>query len=393
MRGTGSATFPARFTHLPGARARFGDRVDRLGVYLSRVDDAADRVVASIEEMAPGEGWRMFDEAAAHGIAHVDRAPESFRALFAGVERVPVWVDWATLDRGGAVLLRAGVLGGIVLGLKSLVTGYATPAGNKPLIFSGRLAEQAPRRLQETSRFVQATIRPGGLRPHAEGYRISLKVRLIHAQVRRLILRSGRWDSEAWGAPVNQHDQVGTLLLFSLLVLDGLRQLGARISAEDAEAYMQLWRYSGTLMGVDGDLLPTTESEARRLGDLIAATQDEPDADSQLLTRALLDSSLQGATTARERERALRRARFSAGLCRALIGKELADKLGVPMSSWRRVMPVIRRLVSSMDLIREAMPFAGKPALRAGTRYWDRVVEVGLENATVEFGLPQRLAA
>jgi hypothetical protein len=102
---------------------------------------------------------------------------------------------------------------------------------------------------------------------------------------------------------------------------------------------------------------------------------------------------LQGATTARERERALRRARFSAGLCRALIGKELADKLGVPMSSWRRVMPVIRRLVSSMDLIREAMPFAGKPALRAGTRYWDRVVEVGLENATVEFGLPQRLAA
>ncbi len=385
--------FPARFTHLPAARERFGDRVDRLGAYLSRVDEAADRVIASIEDMAPGAGWKMFDDAAARGIARVEGAPESFRALFAEAERVPVWVDWATLDRGGSVLLRAGVLGGIVLGLKALVTGYATPAGNKPLIFSGRLAEQASRRLQETSRFVQATIRPGGLCPYADGYRISLKVRLIHAQVRRLILRSGRWDEGAWGAPVNQHDQVGTLLLFSLLVLDGLRQLGARISSEEAEAYMQLWRYSGTLMGIEAELLPTSESEARRLGALIAATQGEPDADSRLLTRALLEASSRSARTARERTRAARAARFSAGLCRELIGAELADKLGVPASPWSVMMPAIRTLVSGLELVREAVPFAGAPALRAGTRYWDRVVEVGLTNATFEFGLPPRLLA
>jgi len=385
--------FPTRFTHLPAARARFGDRVDRLGIYLSRVDEVADRVVAAIAAMAPGEGWKMFDDAAARGISTVTGAPESFRELFAEVERVPVWVDWATLDRGGAVLLRAGVLGGIVLGLKSLVTGYATPAGNKPLVLSGRLAEQAPRRLQETSRFVQATIRPGGLRPQKEGYRISLKVRLIHAQVRRLILRSGRWRADAWGAPVNQHDQVGTLLLFSLLVIDGLRQFGVRVSPEDAEAYMQLWRYSGTLMGVDRDLLPTTEAEARRLGELIAATQDEPDADSRLLTRALLEASRRAAKTSSERKRAERTARFSAGLCRELIGADLADKLGVPTSAWRMVVPLIRRFVSGAELVRGAVPFAGSPALRAGTRYWDRVVEVGLANATMEFGLPQRLAA
>lgn len=385
--------FPTRFVHLPAARARFGDGIDRLGAYLSRVDEVADRVVASIEEMPPGLGWSLFDDAAAHGIARVDGAPESFRALFAQVERVPMWVDWKTLDRGGSMLLRAGVLGGIVLGLKSLVTGYATPAGNKPLIFSGRLAEQAPRRLQETARFVQATIRPGGLRPHAEGYRITLKVRLIHAQVRRLILRSGRWDAGAWGAPVNQHDQLGTLLLFSLLVVEGLRQIGARISSEEAGAYMQLWRYSGALMGIDPELLPTSESEARRLRDLISATQDEPDADSRLLTRALLDSFAQGAMTEHDRKRAEGRAHFRAGLCRALIGVELADQLGVPASSWHRMMPGIRRLVSCMELVRGAVAFAGMPALRAGTRYWDRVVEVGLTNATAEFGLPQRLAA
>jgi hypothetical protein len=139
--------------------------------------------------------------------------------------------------------------------------------------------------------------------------------------------------------------------------------------------------------------LPTTEAEARRLGELIAATQDEPDADSRLLTRALLEASRRAAKTSSERKRAERTARFSAGLCRELIGADLADKLGVPTSAWRMVVPLIRRFVSGAELVRGAVPFAGSPALRAGTRYWDRVVEVGLANATMEFGLPQRLAA
>jgi hypothetical protein len=46
--------------------------------------------------------------------------------------------------RGGEVLLRHGFFGGIVLGFRCLVAGYCSPAGNKPLAFSGRLREAAP---------------------------------------------------------------------------------------------------------------------------------------------------------------------------------------------------------------------------------------------------------
>ena len=88
--------------------------------------------------------------------------------------------------------------------MRSLVLGYASPAGNKPLMLSGRLKEQALKRLNETARFVQAVCRPGGMRPLADGWQITVKVRLIHAQVRRMILKSGKWDEGAWGAPVNQ---------------------------------------------------------------------------------------------------------------------------------------------------------------------------------------------
>jgi hypothetical protein len=382
---------PARFVNLPESRARFGDRVDRLGAFLARVDPVADAVVEEIEALPPGAGWSLFRRAAQEGIASVPDAPPALRAFFAEVERVPVWVDWDVLDRGGAVLMRAGPLGGIVLGMKSLVLGYASPAGNKPLILSGRLEEQAGRRLNETARFVQATIAPGGMRPHASGWQLTVNVRLIHAQVRRMIVKSGRWDAAAWGAPINQHDELGTLLLFSVVVLEGLRQLGVRVAASDAEAYMHLWRWSGWLMGVDPELLPATEAEGRRVGDLIAATQGEPDEDSRRLTRALLGSPVREAKTASDRTNAERLTRFSHAMCRTLVGNATADKLDVSSSSWRHVIPFARRLVSSMELVRENVPFGDESALWAGTRYWDRVVDAGLAGAA-ELKLPQRLS-
>ena len=382
--------FPARFVNLERARARFGDRVDRLGALLFAVDPLADAVAADLEGLRGG--WRLFERASREGAASTPGLPDSVHALLASVERVPLWVDWPLIDRGGEVLLRAGPLGGLVLGLKSLVLGYVSPAGNKPLVLTGRLEEQAGRRVNETARFVQATITPGSMRPRQEGWQITLKVRLIHAHVRRMILRSGRWDAAAWGAPASQHDHLGTSLLFSVVLLGGLRQLGLRIAPEDAAAYMQLWRWSGWLMGIEQDVLVVTEAEGMQLAELIAATQDEPDEDSRRLTRALLGAPERSARSRREVANARRLARFSAAMCRELVGAPLADALGVPQTPWRYLVPFVRRAVSSVELVRERVPFGDASALWAGTRYWQRVVDVGLAGATAEFGLPQGLA-
>lgn len=206
-----------------------------------------------------------------------------------------------------------------------------------------------------------------------------------------MLLKSGQWN-DAWGAPLNQHDMAGTSIMFSLVLLQGLEQLGVRISRDQADAYMHLWRYSGHLIGINPELLGTTPALSLRIAEAMAATQGEPDDDSRRLTRALLEAPLQEAKTLRERKNAERIVRFSAGLCRELVGDELATKLGVPDSSWRLMVPVVRRLVSGIELIRQSVPYAGAPALWAGTRYWDRVVEIGLAGATAEFGLPHRLA-
>lgn len=384
--------FPSRYSNLPAARKEFGARVDRLAPFFERVDPLGDAVVASIEELGPARGWKMLERALSHGISSVPDAPQSFRALFAELDAVPPWVDDATLDRGGALLMRVGVLGGICLGAQSLVAGYASPGGNKPLVFSGRLVESASRRLNETSRFVQAVCRPNGMRRFADGFQITVKVRLMHAQVRRMLLRSGKWDSTKWGQPINQHDMAGTTLLFSISVLEGLRAFGVKMTHEESESYMALWRYVGRVIGVDPDILPTSQFDAQQLAALIAKTMGEPDNDSRALVKALFEHPLQMAKTERQRSLAEKQVLFGYGVSRSLIGDDLADKLAIPRTAFRYAVPTMRAIVTAAENLRIRSSWADRTAYVTGLRYWDKVVELGLAGATAEFGLPERLA-
>jgi hypothetical protein len=382
--------FPTRYVNLEAARERFGDRVERLGRHFWESDRLADDVIDAMDRLGRGEGWRLFERGLRGEPIH--DAPHPIRQLLEEAAHVPAWVDWETCDIGGAMLMRAGVLGGAVLGARSLVLGYASPGGNKPLVFSGRLKDHASRRLNETARFVQAVCRPGGMRPYGDGWQITLKVRLIHAQVRKMILATGRWRPEAWGLPANQHDLAGTTLLFSAAIIDGLRKLGMRISAMEADSYIHLWRWVGRTIGVHPDVLPASEAEAMRLADLVELTMGEPDQDSRDLTRALFDAAYREGMTRAERLDAGRRVMFGHLVCRELIGDTLADSLEIPRTPVRHAMPILKGIVRNMERFTRTVPFGQQTAMMLGSRYWDRVVEIGLQGATYEFPLPKRLA-
>jgi hypothetical protein len=307
------------------------------------------------------------------------------------VERVPPWVDFNTIDRAGELLLRAGALGGLILGLQSLPYGYASPGGNKPLALSGRLVEQAPRRLSETSRFVHAVCLPGGLHRDSEGFAICVKVRVMHARVRRLLSRSGKWNVAAWGEPINQHDMVATTMLFSLVVLDGMRKLGFHVTPTEAQRYVHLWRYVGWLLGTDYELLFATEAEGLKLADLIMQTQGEPDEDSRALTKALLEAGRRGAHDEEERRRAVRMAPVAYALSRHLLGREMADALGIPRSRLEPLMPVLKQAVHAADGLRARLHLLDVVAVQVGSRYWEAVIERGLGTRPADFGPPNAL--
>jgi hypothetical protein len=382
---------PSRFQNLDEARSRFGDRVDRLAPFLLQGDPLADALVESMEDAPPSRGFAAFQDALHKPTTRGLDLPPAMRAFFDEVERVPAWVDWGAIQRGGELLLRSGMIGGFVLAAASLILGYASPGGNKPLVFSGRLVERAPRRLGETSRFVQATALPGGLRRNGAGYGITLKVRVMHAKVRRMLRRSPKWNTEMWGDPVNQHDMVGTSMLFSLVFLEGIRAFGIHVDPDEAESFMHLWRYSGHLIGVDPELLPASESDAWRLANLIRATEGPPDDDSRELTRALFQAIETGATPDDRRLGRLRR-EVGQGVCRGLVGEELADRLGVPRTRFIAAFHALRTLTRVAEKARRRSDEAHRLAVVSGTRYWERVVALSLEGKPADFIPPEHLS-
>jgi len=370
-------------------REAFGDLAERLVPYLDRTDPPADAAVAALAAVDRPNRERAIEAALAGA---VDGVPDALRELVARASVVPPWVDEKRLRRAHEIFLRPGLLGGLVLGLRSLVYGYAAPAGNKPLAFSGRLKERADRRLAETGKFITAVTAVDGLQPGALGWKLVLRVRLMHAEVRRLVLASGRWSSEAYSEPINQHDMLATILLFSNVFIDGVRTFGVHVTADEADDYQHLFRWVGELIGVDADLLPATYAEATRLSRFIHLTQGPPDDDSRELVNALLEGPVRQAKSVRERERAERHVAVARGLCRSLIGDELADALRLPRDRHRYWALGIRGTLQVLELTRRGSPHVNALVQMLGRYYWDFTVSRGLAGAPARYDLPDRLS-
>jgi hypothetical protein len=372
----------ARVHRSQWAFERFGELATRSFAALERTDPVADHLVEWLATQS-----QRFDLTTAWQAAQAgEPLPDPVAALFDSVRVVPAWVDWRCIDRARRPFERTGVFGGLVLSLRSLMGGYSAPAGNKPLAFSGRLREQAPRRVAETARFVTAVCAPGGMRPGAEGWRITLHVRLMHAQVRRLLWASGRWDRARWAEPINQHDMLATMLLFSEVYIEGLRVFAFSISDEEAEDWIHLWRLVAWVMGTEEALLPVDYAEASALRELIQQTQGPPDADSRALAVALLGAS------PLDRLAALRHG-MARGISRMLIGDEVADALGIERAlGWGTVLPLVPIVVGASEQVRTRVPAIEQQLRAAGAHYWAWVVEASLRGQPAQFARPDRLA-
>lgn len=385
MAERGHQVSPAQVAGLERAPDR-----DTYLAWLGRTDPAAEAVMEIFARM-PESAWRaMLDRALIEGIDAIPDAPEPLKRLLAEVERVPSWVDHEQCNLGGATFLRCR-LGFVALAMLSLPLIYSWPAGNKPLALSGQLVHRASQRLKDTTRYVFAVSQAEGLGRFSEGFGMTVRVRLIHAQVRKLLVESGQWNSEIWGAPINQLHMAGTNLVFSVGVLEGLTRLGYRFDAREREAVVHLWRYAGYLVGVEPELLVASEGEGRKLLDLISACEPMPDDDSRALTHALMQ-------TAWEYLRGFRAARHSTvnlcyGISRTLIGDDRAEKLGYPQTAWRWLIPAVRPATWLVETARILSTRVQALARVAGSKAFRHLLgERGLKGASGDFAIPRRIS-
>lgn len=363
------AVFPSRYRNREQARRLFGSDADRYAGFYLAGDPLADEL-AEWTERSGEPAKAEFERALGRGISTVPNPPPELRRFFERGDQVPPWVDFAQIRTGALAYQRFGILGMIVLSAWSLINGYHSSAAVKPLAFTGQLRHRTQRRLAETARFVSEASQVDGLRVGRPGREISLRVSMIHAHVRRACLDSGRWRTDVWGLPINQADMFGTLLEFSLLMMDGAQRLGFLLSLQEREAILAMWRYCGHLSGVDPWLLEHLESEAktRRLADLLRLVQPGPDGDSRMLTEQLLKVPGQNAKGKGPPMLALTVSRIHNGLARAFNGPEIADDLGIPDDLWQYSIYPIRAAVTPLEWLRRKIPGASRFAAHVGNQ-------------------------
>ena len=220
--------------------------------------EAVNRVFAQWETNRGVETWR----------ADASVPPEVVGPLEAYVRQaqvLPAWADRARIARAETLFIDHGVLSCTLLFCASLPECYVVPDLAEVLHATGQLERRTEHRIRATAAMIFPVMMRGGLtQPDGGGMAQVLKVRLIHATVRNLILRgtptqalrgaaaarrsmagagvvppllasvrprrrcTRRCSRHGWnlgddGLPCNQEELAYTLLTFSYVFLRGLR--------------------------------------------------------------------------------------------------------------------------------------------------------------------------
>lgn len=350
---------PSRFGDLDEARRRFGDeKVEMICRSVFETDTAADRLVEAFAALPGGAGWRMLDAALRDGLDAVPDAPPELAAFLEEALTPPDWVDVDLVDRGAVAWWRAGgQLQLLALTAGSLAYGYSTSFA-RPLLLTGRLEQMAGRRLGETSRWVLQATRPGALHPGAEGLKQTVRIRMVHALVRRHLRSSGRWDTANWGEPISVGDTLATGIIgFFTYPVSGLQDLGIDYTPEELEAMTHQWAWISHLMGVPAEYLPQSYAEAKEIAEVASSVEDVRIEGADRLIHALF---FHGLVPQRLLPGPLHRpvsaavGHTFAAVARHWMGPELADRLRVPDTRARAVLPFIRAIVRSRVCARRA---------------------------------------
>ncbi|MYH41957.1 MAG: DUF2236 domain-containing protein [Chloroflexi bacterium] len=310
------------------ARRVDAELAERYVAHTRVADPEADALMEELSTLEPEQAHRFLQAGMDQETEVLRDAPPLVQSFFQGLETPPPWVDLDSFGPGIRVFHRHSnlVLAGMLAGV--LVEGFSTNI-SKSFFITGRLRDQGVRRLQQNNRHMIELFFPGGLEREGDGWKLSVRIRFVHAQVRRLLANSEDWDEEAWGVPLSAAHVGFAITAFSGRLLRHMRRLGASFSREERASFMQIWRYSGHLMGIPETILYRTEQDARELFRVGLLCEPVPGMEAAALANSLVNSApLVAGVTAPEERGEL--SAYVYHVSRALIGNEMAGQLLYP---------------------------------------------------------------
>ena len=313
---------------------------DNYVAYTTIGDPDADPVVDLLFSLPARERNRLVEGCMNQDEQIMRDAPELVRNFFEKLDETPDWFDHSRTEAGIRgfhanldLLLQAFVAGVLIEGFTTYIS--------KSFVITGRLREQGVRRLKQNNRHVMEIFLPGGLQRYADGWRLSVRIRLLHAQTRRLLLRSDDWDVDAWGMPLSAAHLGLAAANFSARMLMHAEEMGAAFSKEEREGFMHVWCYSAHLMGIPDAMLWNGERDALKLYDIGIMCEPPIDMEALIMAHSLVNAvpAVVGITDREEREKLVK---MVYTISRALIGDDLADQLKYPKTRTWGVLPILR---------------------------------------------------
>jgi hypothetical protein len=353
--------------HARGARstlvAQFGTgRADLAHWALTTGDPLADAVVADIHDGHP-QARQAVQLGIRKGLGSLVDPPDSVTALLTDTERVPDYVDSDLLDHGSEPFYTMPPAVHLIsLSAGALIRVYESPSIAEVLASTGRLIDGADRRIRETGKWVATAMLPGALRVGQPGYVSTLQVRMLHANMRRLV-RSRGFDETAYGVPINQVDLARTWMDFTVTSLQAEESMGFGLTTSEAAMLYRYWWLIGHLLGIDARLIEgiSTNEQAHRVDELLQAVTGPLIPESATLAAATLGSITDELHDALKLPESIGSRALSA-LARRFHGDAVADELQIASSG--AADAVISRAIS---VIR-----ARRSKARQDTAQWQR---------------------
>ena len=316
------------------------------------LDPMMEELASSME---PGDLHRFIGAGIEQREEVLREAPQALRDFFKNLEDPP-WLDYEAF-RPGIRAFHANVdlmLTAFVTGV--LVEGFSTLIA-KSFRITGRVAS-TKRRLQQNNRHMMDIFFPGGLHRDGDGWKLSTRIRFVHTRIRGLMGKSDDWNHELWGTPVSAAHLGFAISVFSKRLLEYSLKLGAKVTKEEYESVLAVWRYTGYLMGIPETILYTDDEAATKTYKMGYTCEPAPDADSIAVANMLINAipAVADIQDPVEQQNLLGLAHR---LSRALIGNRLADAFEFPkpfnllptLFSYR-MQQRMKRMVKSDQLIR-----------------------------------------
>ena len=242
------------------------------------------------------------------------------------------------------------ILAAFVAGV--LIEGFTTNIA-KSFLITGRVRDQGTRRLGQNNRHMMEIFLPGGLYRDGDGWKLSVRIRIVHARLRHLLSNSEEWDAEAWGAPISAAHLGYAISAFSARLLKHMKTLGASYNDEEYRSFMGVWRYSGYLMGIPETILFHDADEALELYEIGLICEPDSPTESVVMAHSLVNSAplIAGMTDPDDRRHL---AQYVYRVSRGLIGNEVADSLQYPQLSsfgvirWFKLQQRYGRILSKL---------------------------------------------